>query len=149
MLFRSLSKGNEQQKVTKVTLQDYMRRQVTGLEGVPGEISNKFLPPEANTDLFVSDPATGYPVSPKETNANSPSSFEPNLASSYSDAAQGLDSSFNRGKSVNNYPDGNSILKDAAPPAANGEKFVKEQNEPVKGYLSKVLTKNRFTPGRT
>jgi len=147
--FNNLAKGTEQQKVTKVTLQDYMRRQVTGKEGVPGEIPNKFLPPEANSDLFVNDPATGYPVSPKETSANSPSSFEPGLASSYSDAAQTLDSSFNRGKAVNGYPDGNSILKDAAPPAANGEKFVKEQNEPVKGYLSKVLQKNRFTPGRT
>jgi len=146
-----------------------LKREVAGEDGLGG-IPNNFTPFDtkkvedyqvANDENFDSDYSltnNGFPRSPMVEQGVIDESatwkFEPNLTnvSSYSaEALTILGTNIRRGKSDFVGPDGNDLLRRAAPVVTNQAQFIKLTNltddTPVAKYVGAVLEKNRYNAG--
>jgi hypothetical protein len=154
--FDNIQSDPSKRAVTKEILFARSVAEVKG-ENAPGGVGNVYKPEPALPNELFNFTVDGYPrsVTADQNVVASldqyvaPVADQVQLQSSYTEFATQDNLQIKRGKSPVVAPDGNTLLKDAAPPAAPGGPYVKPATNvstPIGTYVSKVLQKNRYNP---
>jgi len=154
--FDNIQSDPSKRAVTKEILFNRSVSEVKG-ENAPGGVGNVYKPAPVLPNELFNFTVDGYPrsvtvdqnVVVSDDQYVLPVADQVQLQSSYTEFATQDNLQIKRGKSPVDAPDGNTLLKDAAPPAKTGGPYVKPATSvspPINTYVSKVLQKNRYNP---
>ena len=154
--FDNIQSDPSKRAVTKEILFARSVAEVKG-ENAPGGVGNVYKPTPVLPNELFNFTVDGYPrsvtadqnVGASDDQYVLPVTDQVQLQSSYTEFATQDNLQIKRGKSPVDAPDGNTLLKDAAPPVAPGGPYVKPAanvSQPIGTYVSKVLQKNRYNP---